>query len=67
MPSKSDFYATAMDCFKKSASHIKPPESDPVAWNLNNGLWHLAKAIQQDMAEVKKRLAAVDSTVTGMR
>jgi hypothetical protein len=66
MPNKSA-YDTAMESFKKSASSIKPPESDPIAWNLNNGLWHLAQAIQRDMEEMKKRLDAIDNIVKRMK
>jgi len=60
-------YAVAMSHFMNNLTRIKPPESDPVAWELNTGLWHLAQAIERDMAEIKKRLEAIGSDVTGVR
>lgn len=63
----SDPYAVAKQTFKFSGTLIKPPETNPVLWNLSNGLWHLAEAIQKDMEEMKTRLAAIEGDVSKLK
>ena len=63
----SKSYATAMHAFKTSGNFIKPPDSNPVLWNLSNGLWHLAEAIQKDMEETKARLAAIEGDISRLK
>jgi hypothetical protein len=53
-------YEDASDFFNRNLSAITPPESDPVSWNLSIGLLRLARAIQMDMEEVKRRLDALE-------
>jgi len=58
-------YEEAIGHFTDNLNRIKPPESDPLLWNLSSGLRLLAQAIRQDMQELRKRTSDIDSNVRG--
>jgi hypothetical protein len=49
---------TAKRCFQENCQLINP-SSDPVAWNLNNGLANLADALQQ----MENRLSQIEQSI----
>jgi hypothetical protein len=66
MATAKDDYTQAMGLIDKNLRSIDK-RADPMAWNSNAALGLLVRGIQQDMADLKKRLGAIDSTVTNLR
>jgi hypothetical protein len=59
-------YASAIHLLERSAEMIDQ-QKEPGLWTLNKGLLHLAKAIQQDMAEFRRTLGEINSDVKSIR
>jgi hypothetical protein len=59
-------YAKANEYLTKNL-RILNPDKDEVAWNVSTALGLLARAIQQDMALVKGRLAELNSAVEALQ
>jgi len=57
----------ARKCFAENTQLISPPQSDPVQWNLNNGLLNLADAIatvQSEVRQLQHLVAALQRSMT---
>jgi hypothetical protein len=51
-------YEAALKVFKENRDKLSP-ESDPAMWNLNNGLYHLATALREDIHKIQQTLASL--------
>ena len=49
-------YHEAQRCFDENAALLGNPPSDPILWNLNAGIARAAKAIEDDLADIKDLL-----------
>jgi hypothetical protein len=67
MRSNPNPYDIAAASFKKAAEGAQPMGNDADVWHLNNGLWHLAQALRQDMDELKKRLVAAEDALSATK
>lgn len=54
---------TALNCFKENVTLINP-RLEPAAWNLNNGLLHLSRALRQDLVQMKRELKQLQMEVS---
>ena len=59
-------YPNAMKCFKENYEHIDP-KKDPITWNLNNGLYHLATQMNSDSHNVDLELRSMKYTLDQIR
>ena len=66
MAQTSDPYAPAIALLETGLELMKPSQN-PALSTLCNGLLQLAKALQQDLAEMKTKLAAIDSDVKSIQ
>lgn len=55
-------YSDARKAFSENRTLMKPT-ANPVLWNISTGLLQLTEALEQDIREIKKRLADIESTV----
>jgi hypothetical protein len=53
-------YEGAQICFKRNCELVSPDE-DPLVWNLNNGLYQLAAALERDLAQIKQELQGLSA------
>jgi hypothetical protein len=51
-------YEAALKIFKDNRDKISP-DKDPHTWNLNNGLYHLANAVRDDLHKIQQTLASL--------
>lgn len=61
-----DDYSSAMAHIDKNLKDINKT-TDPAAWHLNAALGLLARAVQQDMAEMKAHLVSIDSKLSKLK
>jgi hypothetical protein len=67
MSASNEKYGRANELFRENLRALGSAQKDPAAWNLNTGLGLLAQAIQQDMEELRKRLAELSSDVAMLK
>jgi hypothetical protein len=48
-------YEAALKIFKENRDKVSP-ESDPAMWSINNGLYHLANALREDIHKIQQTL-----------
>lgn len=63
---EQDRYTSAVHLLGRGLQTIDQ-QKDPGLWTMCNGLLQLATALQQDMKDLKARLAAIDSDVKSIR
>lgn len=51
-------YFKAKECFKDNVPRIDP-STEPIMFNINNGLSNLTEAIEQDMMHIKNLLVQI--------
>ena len=66
MPQEPNRYGSALHLLG-SALQQMDQKKDPGLWTMCSGLVQFAKALQQDMEELKAKIAAIDSDVKGLR
>jgi len=59
-------YHKARECFDENADII-PPSTEPGMYNISNGLSELARAIENDLVEVKHLLRNILTVVQRIR
>lgn len=66
MPPEPDRYATALHLLGRALQMVDQ-QKEPGLWTMCNGLVQFATALQQDMKDLKYRIAAIDSDIKSIR
>jgi hypothetical protein len=66
MAQTPDPYVSAIHLMERSLQLMKP-DQNPALSTLCNGLLQFAKALRQDLAEMKAKIDAIDSDVKSIR
>jgi hypothetical protein len=53
-------YKVAKDCFKENITLTGGAKSDPVSFNLYNGLFQLTQQLERELLEMRERLGILE-------